>query len=88
MVDKNCKHFHHEPYMTPDNYDFYLSPGEIPSNIQKENARNLRKKLQKLMPLGKIIHISFDTDPERISESNTVQISTGLKINNKKVNFK
>jgi len=87
MVDKNCKYFRHEPYMTPNNYDLYISPSEIPPNIKRENVHNLESKLQKLMPLGKIIHINYDTDPEQISESNHCNISTRMKINNKEVDF-
>lgn len=87
MVDKNCKFFRHEPYMTPNNYDIYISPSEIPSNIPRENVPNLKNRLQKLMPLGKIIHINYDTDPEKISESNHCNISTKMKINNREVDF-
>lgn len=87
MVDKNCKYFRHEPYMTPNNYDIYLSPEEIPANIKKENAYNLKKKLQKLMPLGKIIHINYDTNPETLTESNQVNISTRMLLNGKEVDL-
>lgn len=87
MVDKNCKYFRHEPYMTPNNYDIYLSPEEIPANIKKENAYNLKKKLQRLMPLGKIIHLNYDTNPETLTESNQVNISTRMLLNGKEVDL-
>lgn len=88
MVNKHCKHFRHEPYMTPNNYDLYFNPAEIPSNIKRENVPNLIRRLQKLMPISKIIHVNLNTDAEQISESNTIQLSSSLKLNGKKVNFK
>ncbi len=88
MVNKNCKHFRHEPYMTPNNYDIYFNPDEIPTNIKRENVPNLIKRLQKLMPISKKIHVNLTTDAEQITESNTFQLFTNLKINNKTVKFK
>ena len=87
MVDKHCKHFRHEPYMTPNNYDLYFDPHEIPPNIPRENLPNLTNKLQKLLPVSKKIHINLTTNPETISKSNTFNISTKLKINNREVKF-
>lgn len=87
MVDKNCKYFRHEPFMTPNNYDIYMSPEQIPANIPRENAHNLKKKLQRLMPLGKIIHLNYDTDPESLTESNNIGISTRMLINNQEVDL-
>ncbi|WP_407422045.1 hypothetical protein [Methanobrevibacter sp.] len=87
MVDKKCKYFRHEPYMTSNNYDIYLNPSEIPANIQKENVDDLQHRLQKLMPLGKFIHINFNTDSETMTESNSFDVSTHFKINNKEVNL-
>ena len=88
MVEKKCKYFHQEPYMTPNNYDIYISPEQIPINIRRENVQNLKRKLQKLMPLGKIIHLNYDTEPETLTESNQVNISTKMKINGIEVEFK
>ena len=87
MINKNCKYFRHEPYMTPNNYDIFMSPEEIPANISRENASNLKKKLQKLMPLGKIIHLNYDTDPESLTESNSVNIGTKMLLNNEEVDL-
>lgn len=87
MVNKHCKHFRHEPYMTPNNYDLYFNPSEIPANIKRENTPNLIRRLQKLMPLSKYLHVNLGTDPEAITESNTVSINTKLKINGKEVKF-
>lgn len=87
MVNKHCKHFRHEPYMTPNNYDIYFDPEQIPVNIKRENVPNLTNRLQKLMPLSKKIHINLTTNPETISESNTFTISTKMKINKKEVKF-
>ena len=87
LVNKHCKHFRHEPYMTPNNYDLYFNPNEIPANIKRENAPNLVNRLQKLMPLSKILHVNFNTNPESITESNTISINTNVIINRKEVEF-
>ena len=87
MVNKHCKHFRHEPYMTPNNYDIYVDPEQIPVNIPRENVPNLTNRLQKLIPLSKKIHINLTTNPETITESNTFTISTKMKINNHEVKF-
>ena len=87
LVNKHCKHFRHEPYMTPNNYDLYFNPNEIPANIKRENAHNLVNRLQKLMPLSKILHVNFNTNPESITESNTISINTNVIINRKEVEF-
>ena len=87
MVNKHCKHFRHEPYMTPNNYDIYFDPEQIPVNIPRENVPNLTNRLQKLIPLSKKIHINLTTNPETITESNTFTISTKMKINNHEVKF-
>ena len=34
-MDNRCKRFLHEPDWTPNNYDIYINPSEIPANIQK-----------------------------------------------------
>lgn len=73
--------------MTPNNFDIFMSPEEIPANIPRENASNLKKKLQKLMPLGKIIHLNYDTDPESLTESNSVNIGTKMLLNNEEVDL-
>ena len=87
LVNKHCKHFRHEPYMTPNNYDLYFNPNEIPANIKRENAPNLVNRLKKLMPLSKILHVNFNTDPEQLTESNQFKINTHLTVNGKEVNF-
>ena len=87
MVNKHCKHFRHEPYMTPNNYDLYFDPEQIPVNIPRENVPNLTNRLQKLIPLSKKIHVNLTTNPETITESNTFTISTKMKINNHEVKF-
>ena len=87
MVNKHCKHFRHEPYMTPNNYDLYFDQTTIPVNIPRENVPNLTNRLQKLLPTSKKIHINLTTNPETISESNSFNINTKLKINNREVKF-
>lgn len=87
MVDKHCKYFRHEPYMTPNNYDIYFNQDEIPANIKRENVPNLTNRLQNLMPLTKKIHINLNSNPETLTESNSFKISSKLKINNTEVEF-
>ena len=87
MVNKHCKHFRHEPYMTPNNYDLYFDPEQIPVNIPRENVPNLTNRLQKLIPLSKKIHINLTTNPETITESNMFTISTKMKIGKHEVKF-
>lgn len=85
---ENCKRFRHDPDWTPNNYDIYINTGEIPSNIQKENSANLNKRLKKLIPPTKRIHLHLTVDPETMVTKNTFQIKSTLKLNNKKVKFK
>ena len=73
--------------MTPNNYDIYFDPEQIPVNIPRENVPNLTNRLQKLIPLSKKIHVNLTTNPETITESNTFTISTKMKINNHEVKF-
>ena len=80
MVNKHCKHFRHEPYMTPNNSDIYFDPKTIPVNIPRESILDLTSRLQKLLPLSKKIHINVTANPETISRSNSFNISTNLKI--------
>lgn len=53
----DCKKLRDEAFWNPNNYDLIFDNNEIPSNIQAENSVSLEKRLQKLMPLGKIIHV-------------------------------
>lgn len=80
-----CKYFLNEPYMTPNNYDIDFNPNNIPSNIQPETAVNLQKRLQKLMPLTKYIHLMLNS--EQTSYTNHLNITTKMRINNKEVKF-
>ena len=58
MMPHNCKQARSEPYMSPNNYDIEFDANQIPSNVQIESGTNLEKRLQKLMPHGKIVHVS------------------------------
>lgn len=71
--------------MTPNNYDIYFNPTEIPSNIPQENGYNLEKRLQKLMPLTKKIHLNIDHTT--IPANNHIRVFTEMTVNNKKVVF-
>ena len=39
------------------------------------------------MPLGKIVHINYDTRPETFSESNHIDIGTRMLLNGEEVDF-
>lgn len=81
----NCKIIHHEPDWTPNNYEISFNPSDIPSNIQTETSDSLQKTLQKLMPASKRIHINLST--KEMTENNDLKLHTGLKINNKEIEF-
>lgn len=74
----SCKYFHHEPYMTPNNYDLFFDYNSIPVNIPAEKPHDLRNRLQKLMPLTKFIHLNMDSDT--LEESNNIHLHTNLKL--------
>lgn len=77
--DKGCKYFHHEPYYTPNNYDVFFDYNSIPVNIPIEKPHDFRNRLQKLMPLTKIIHLNMDSDT--FKEDNNIHLHTKLKLN-------
>lgn len=77
--DKGCKYFHHEPYYTPNNYDVFFDYNSIPVNIPVEKPHDFRNRLQKLMPLTKIIHLNMDS--ETFKEDNNIHLHTKLKLN-------
>jgi hypothetical protein len=81
-----CKHFHQEPYYTPNNYDLSFDPNSIPSNIPVELANTLQNRLQKLMPLSKIIHL--DLGKNQFDQENLVMIHTTLTMNKHEVKLK
>lgn len=74
----DCKKLRSEPYDNPNNYDIEFDVTQIPVNIPVENGRNLEKRLQKLMPLGKIIHVSQDNSTR--PGGNGLKIGTYLNI--------
>lgn len=80
-----CKKFHQEPYFTPNNYDIYFDQNNIPSNIKPEPAASLQKRLQKLVPATKYIHLNMDS--EVLNQTSHILISSKLRINNQEVKF-
>lgn len=78
-----CKYFRHEPYYTPNNYDLQFDHNNIPSNIEVEPAANLQKRLQRLMPLSKIIHLDMGT--QQSSQTNFLKINTRFKVDGQEV---
>ncbi|MBO6275395.1 MAG: hypothetical protein J6M91_07670 [Methanobrevibacter sp.] len=85
MSKHELKYFQNEPYMTPNNYDISFNKEDIPSNILVENGYDLEKRLQKLIPLSKFIHLDFDSNA--LESNNRVNIHSSLKINNQRVDF-
>ena len=81
-----CKHFHQEPYYTPNNYDLPFDPNQIPSNIPVELANTLQNRLQKLMPLTKIIHL--DIGKEQFNQENFAMMHTKIMMNKHEVKLK
>lgn len=73
-----CKKLRSEPYLNPNNYDIEFDSVQIPSNIPVENGRNLEKRLQKLMPLGKIIHVKQNNSIT--PKNNSLRINTYLNL--------
>ena len=78
MLNKDCKYFLHEPYMTPNNFDFYFDYSKIPVNNIIEPPNSLMKRLQRTMPLTKIIHLNFESEEE--PEYNIVNVYTKLRL--------
>ena len=73
--------------MTPNNYDIYFDPEQIPVNIPRENVPNLSIRLQKLISPTKKIHININQSSSTVEESNHFNINTKLKINKSEVKF-
>lgn len=79
MVD--CKKLRDEAFMNPNNYDIIFDNSEIPVNVQTENGVSLEKRLQKLMPLGKIIHV--DANSSSTPTNNGISVLTQLNLRKK-----
>ena len=91
LLDKDCKYFLHDPYMTPNNYDLYFNYSQIPVNNIIEPPSELHKRLQRTLPLTKILHLNLETGEE--PEYNTVHLHTRCKItyntlNDDKITFR
>lgn len=78
LVDKSCKYFLHEPYMTPNNFDLYFNYASIPSNIITESPSDLRRRLQRCLPLTKILHLNMEKG--NFKGDNTINLNTNLKL--------
>ena len=79
LINKNCKYFWHEPYMTPNNYDIYFNQAKIPVNIIKESPQDLLKRLQRTMPLTSILHLNLES--EQNPQFNNLNLFTKMKLN-------
>lgn len=86
MSNKELKYFQNEPYLTPNNYDIYFNKEDIPVNIHKEQDYILEKRLQKLMPLSKFIHLGFESNSKNFAVD-TVVVFSNVKFNNQRVDL-
>lgn len=91
VLEKNCKYFLHEPYMTPNNYDLYFNHSQIPVNNIIESPSELHKRLQRTLPLTKLLHLNLEVGDE--PEYNTLHLHTRCKLsygslNSDKITFK
>lgn len=82
--ERKCKHFHADPYWTPNNFDLYFNYTDIPSNIQVDSSVDLIRRLKKHLPLSKILHINMES--ENIQYMGEFNIYTQTKISFKRDN--
>ncbi|WP_407454417.1 hypothetical protein [Methanobrevibacter sp.] len=85
--DKDCamKIFHNDSEYTPNNFDIYFDTTEVPSNIEIESAYSLEKRLNKLMPLSKRVHLNLGV--KDLHRNNSIHISSIVRMNDKEVKF-
>ena len=85
--EKDCamKIFHNESEYTPNNFDMYFDASEVPSNIAVESAHRLEKRLNKLMPTSKKIHLNLGV--KDLHKNNSIYISSILRMNDTEVKF-
>ena len=81
-INRKCKYFHHDPYMTPNNFDLYFDYNSIPMNIDVGATYDLNKRLQRVMPLSKKIHLNLEN--RESSQSNGFNINTRIRLSFKK----
>ena len=85
ILQKGCKVFKDDNEMNPNNYDIYIDTQQIPANIQKENTASLEKRLQKLMPLSKKIHVNIENGVKTFEKENPIRLKSKIKFQNKLV---
>ena len=74
----NCKLFHHDPYWTPNNYDLYFNYFDIPVNIGVEGSADLHYRLQKTLPLSKVLHLNLET--KNVPQNNQINVCEKIKL--------
>lgn len=57
-----CKYARSKYNYTPNDFDLTFNYMDIPVNIKIENASNLSKRLQSVMPLTKVVHLNLNTN--------------------------
>lgn len=85
MLKENCKYARGKYNITPNDYDLYFDYTNIPPNIPLESASSLYLRLQKLMPLTKILHLHFGTHKKEPVNNIYVNTSLKLKLKTKKI---
>lgn len=76
--DVSCKHFHQDPYWTPNNFDLYIDYSIIPPNIEIESGNDLIRALRKHLPLSKILHLNMDN--ENVKFNNAFNLFTKSRL--------
>lgn len=87
LLEKNCKYFHHEPYMTPNNYDLYFDYRKIPVNNILEPPHELKKRLQRHLPVTKILHLNLEDEYQPQYNNVFLHSSVSIKYNQLKDNL-
>lgn len=68
MTD-DCKYMRTKYNYTPNDFDLYFDFTDVPSNINMNDAISLKRRLQQVMPLSKVIHLHFNTGEKNIQEN-------------------
>lgn len=85
MLNENCKYARGKYNITPNDYDLYFDYTSIPSNISLESASSLHARLQKLMPLSKVLHLNLGVHKKESVNNIVINTSLNLKLKNKKI---
>lgn len=80
MSKDKCKYMRTKYNWTPNDYDIYFDPGDIPANIKYEDSEDLLKYLNIRNPVTKVLHLNLDQKNHEIG--NYLTIYTNLTFTN------